>query len=448
MEKFLLSLLAAVLVVSVFVVALFLRKKNERLRLIGIIKERWGKNPLRYSKSTINENTHCYYSNMKDNNITTNTSNTTNTNNTTNANNNTNNNCNNDNCGVSLHIDDITWNDLDMDNVFNRINNTGSTVGEQYLYYLLRNPVFDGSVLKERERLTAFFQSNRKQRMDLQFLLAKLGKTKSIDITNYFLNEQKYASYESLKYKLLSIGFLLSPLLMIFNLSFGIFVAIAFLTTNITVYYKKKYEIEAHLEAFNYIVSLVDCADKISNLNIKEISTYQNSLKACLKKLKGVISKSFLVLYRTEDPFLEYVKVILLGEIIAYESMFKLILKYKQDLMDIFNTVGLIDSLISVASYRVSIDYYSRPELYSIKNVLNNSNNNEHNSSDSSGSGSLSKSVDFKDICHPLINNPVPNSLCIDKPILITGSNASGKSTFLKTIAINAIFAQTIYTCL
>ena len=32
--------------------------------------------------------------------------------------------------------------------------------------------------------------------------------------------------------------------------------------------------------------------------------------------------------------------------------------------------------------------------------------------------------------------------------MLLTGSNASGKSTFLKTIAINAIFAQTIYTCL
>lgn len=31
---------------------------------------------------------------------------------------------------------------------------------------------------------------------------------------------------------------------------------------------------------------------------------------------------------------------------------------------------------------------------------------------------------------------------------MLTGSNASGKSTFIKTIAINAIMAQTIYTCL
>lgn len=31
--------------------------------------------------------------------------------------------------------------------------------------------------------------------------------------------------------------------------------------------------------------------------------------------------------------------------------------------------------------------------------------------------------------------------------ILLTGSNASGKSTFLKTVALNLIIAQTICTC-
>ena len=33
------------------------------------------------------------------------------------------------------------------------------------------------------------------------------------------------------------------------------------------------------------------------------------------------------------------------------------------------------------------------------------------------------------------------------KSILITGSNMSGKTTFLRTLALNSILAQTIYTC-
>ena len=48
---------------------------------------------------------------------------------------------------------------------------------------------------------------------------------------------------------------------------------------------------------------------------------------------------------------------------------------------------------------------------------------------------------------HPSINEPVVNSFLQKRGMLVTGSNASGKSTFLKMIAINAILAQTIHTC-
>ena len=37
-------------------------------------------------------------------------------------------------------IDDITWNDLDMDRVFCMLNRTYSSVGQEYLYYMLRTP--------------------------------------------------------------------------------------------------------------------------------------------------------------------------------------------------------------------------------------------------------------------------------------------------------------------
>ena len=50
------------------------------------------------------------------------------------------------------------------------------------------------------------------------------------------------------------------------------------------------------------------------------------------------------------------------------------------------------------------------------------------------------------EVFHPLIKEPVVNSITTSKHVLITGSNASGKSTFLKTIAINALLSQTIYT--
>jgi DNA mismatch repair ATPase MutS len=54
------------------------------------------------------------------------------------------------------------------------------------------------------------------------------------------------------------------------------------------------------------------------------------------------------------------------------------------------------------------------------------------------------------DLRHPLVDDAVPNSirLCPPHGVLVTGSNMSGKSTFIRTVGINAVLAQTIHTCL
>jgi len=51
-------------------------------------------------------------------------------------------------------------------------------------------------------------------------------------------------------------------------------------------------------------------------------------------------------------------------------------------------------------------------------------------------------------VYHPLIENCVTNSIRVnDKSILLTGSNMSGKTSFIRTIGINAITALTLNTC-
>lgn len=410
----------AILVATAIIAARYARKRRIHKKLVKKIDSRWGKNPLQFDenkdKDKIKSHISYYYKNIMD--------------------------YENSTCT----IDDITWNDLDMDSIYQRLNNTLSSVGEQYLYYLLRKPLVERAPLEERNRIIELFRNNEKQRMDVQLLLARLGKIENVDIANYLFTGCGGSANKGMQYILLALGFLLSPLLMLLDLPLGVFTILGFFITNMTIYNKKRYEIESHLVAFNYIVDLINCANKIADLQINEISDYCISLRNSLKNLKGIVSRSFLVLYKSEDPMLEYIKVILLGELIAYESMFKLILKYKNNLLEIFNTVGFIDSLISIASYRESVQYYSIPALRNTAR-LNKPVLIESGLSKPISTGSVPW-LSFQDIYHPLIQDPVANSLSIDKHVLVTGSNASGKSTFLKTIAINAIFAQTIYTCL
>ena len=125
----------------------------------------------------------------------------------------------------------------------------------------------------------------------------------------------------------------------------------------------------------------------------------------------------------------EYVKIILLKELIDYEYLCKAAYEFREELLEVYATIGLIDRLIALASYRESVAFYTVPDVFPL-------------------SEDRPKSLEFVDVYHPLVKNPVLNSLSTDRSLLITGSNASGKSTFLKAVAVNAIFAQSIHTCL
>ena len=86
-------------------------------------------------------------------------------------------------------------------------------------------------------------------------------------------------------------------------------------------------------------------------------------------------------------------------------------------------TIGEIDALLSVASYKNGLKSYSYPQFID-----------------------EGKYFQVKDIVHPLIEEAVANSVFMDNSgIVLTGSNMSGKSTFLRTIGVNAVLAQSIY---
>src|SRR5699024_4717093 len=51
-----------------------------------------------------------------------------------------------------------------------------------------------------------------------------------------------------------------------------------------------------------------------------------------------------------------------------------------------------------------------------------------------------------EDLYHPLVTEAVENDLDFNKDILLTGSNASGKSTFMKALGINVVLSNGLNT--
>lgn len=328
-------------------------------------------------------------------------------------------------------IDDITWNDLDMDRIFMLLNQTFSAVGSDCLYDILRNPVFEEKELKYRERLMQFFTKHQEIREQVQIILASIRKSGS----NSIYENIHMTTEVNIKGKKVQIGFcsafFLSLLVFILAPNPGVFLFLLVCVVNIIAYMSQKQEVDAYLSSFKNVLQLLEAYKKLEKLKIPELETAMERGIPAQKKLAGFQKRSSLVIDRSstggglEGMLMDYIRMLTHLDLIKFQDMMKCMKENQKELEELIYTLGYIDSMISIASFRETLPYYSCPELKENPKAY----------------------MDVENLYHPLIENPVANSISAKGGVLITGSNASGKSTFLKNIAINTIFAQTIHTC-
>ncbi|MCI9229094.1 MAG: hypothetical protein HFG86_13910 [Dorea sp.] len=153
--------------------------------------------------------------------------------------------------GCLGNIDDITWNDLSMDQIFARINVCCSSIGEQYLYRSLRTISYDDAKMESLEEKIVFAIENQDDRVDIQKKLLRIGKRTNSYYIPSFLNALENFKLDKIwVYYLLQILLFLAIILSIFlqHTYAYAFLGIIFLV-NINIYalMKNKYEINMDL---------------------------------------------------------------------------------------------------------------------------------------------------------------------------------------------------------
>ena len=333
-------------------------------------------------------------------------------------------------------IDDITWNDLDMDGIFQMMNHTYSSIGEEYLYWILRTPVTEEEakekkILSKRDYLIHFFSEHEDERIKLQLMFKAIGKMRTNSISDYVMKLFDVERLPNLHHYLMFGALLLSVILLFLIPSIGILCLIASLGCTIYQYFKEKGKVEIYFSCFAQIASMLHYVEELEKMNIEQLSPYVENLKKAYKNLKSFQKGvKFLGTNNMTGSFaeilLDYVRILTHIDLIKFNQMLQIFHMHSEDIEILMQNFGLLESMIAVASFRESMPYYCIPEFIS---------------------GTKAELM-VEQIYHPQIQNPVANSITERKGALITGSNASGKSTFLKTIAINAILSQTIYTAL
>lgn len=326
-------------------------------------------------------------------------------------------------------IDDITASDLELDEIYNRFNVSLSAPGRDYLYYLMRSPEYSEDALNSLEKKISVFYENEALRNRIRpyfFMIGDMKRANFFDCLDYF---DTIADKKLFKEYLCSILFFASIGLIFFFPTAGVLALVGSIIYGILSYYSERGTIEAYIICFKYIVNFIKNGKKICNENIEEIQYELDSLRDICEEIKA-LEKGAAVLGsgvsatgagNPLELFADYGRMIFHMDIIKFYKMLRVIKDKRDKIEELYIVLGKIETYISLASVRMALPSFCVPE---------------------NGEG-----LKGENLYHPLISEPVKNSISTKEGVLITGSNASGKSTFLKTVALNVLFAKTIHTC-
>jgi hypothetical protein len=323
-------------------------------------------------------------------------------------------------------LDDVTWNDLDLDRVFRRINAGRCTSGEQVLYHLLRSPAQNEADYRERERMIRFAEGDPERRLRVEMILARMGCSRRADLSHAFYPD-RHGPALLIVYLLLFL-FLLAGIVCAAWSRGAIVWPLMTVIVNPLVHELGRRRSQREYDTVNYTVAMVFAMQHLRRMHDGELDGVIAPAYGSLDRLHAVIRTGGISTVTDDGGPGDLLTTLTLLDLIAFEFLKNKLGRCHEDVFVIHEYLGRLDAAIAVASYRRSVAAYTVPLL-------------DFAPEKPAGITALG-------LVHPLLEDAVPNDLITDHPILITGSNASGKSTYLKTVALAAVMAQSICTCL
>jgi len=328
-------------------------------------------------------------------------------------------------------ISDKTWNDLDFQEFFMFADRTTSAIGQQYLYYKLRTIAENHSAKDEAEALIEKFEHDSEYRLNFQAELYMLQSKEAFYITSLFQDEHIKQPKWLFAARMLSATSLISLILLFFNPAM-VFVLFAVILVNLGIHYWNKRNLTPYIASIPQLLKLNTVAKELyKDELLKSIDPNLEESIAILDKVRNRMSFFKLEARLQGDMealawgILEFFKIMFLIEPILLFNVLNQLDTKRKEIENVFAFVGQVDVLISVASLRKGLDSWCKPDICDKSKVLV-----------------------AREVYHPLIADCVKNTIEINgKSVLLTGSNMSGKTSFIRTIGLNVISGLTLNTC-
>lgn len=310
-------------------------------------------------------------------------------------------------------IDDKTWSDLNMDTLFHKINFNFTAIGEMRLYATLR-----GMFKVNQTSLINMFKENKVFRLNVSYILSKIGKNVYPLFPDQMLPSKR------------NILLMFCPLLPFIGFAFiflipskGILICLTFMILNAILSFKLKKSYDQDLKSVFYTANVIKQSQALSKIeSTPAISVDFTHFKAS-RRFSGLLAR-----VESQDmasSIIMFIKLVFMIDYVLFHLIQRSYFKYQEEVMACYDYISILDNHYSIAMYQHTLTHYCYPKI-------------NHNIN----------GLQMKSIIHPLLDeeNAIANTIDISNHILLTGSNASGKSTFMKAVALNLILAQSIQT--
>ena len=331
-------------------------------------------------------------------------------------------------------IDELTWSDTGMEDIFLQMDSCLSAPGEEYLYKKLHDAGSSDEELELTDCISSELYKDEKLRVRLGLALHRLGFVKDKTLPDYLEHIVSSDSFLNPYFHIIADIFYIAVIaVLFFKPVIGAVFLVALILVQISSYFSLRRTAEERLSGITMIMRL-SIMDK--NLPSDASGETGKLITDLLKDLSAINTKKFLsgfVLSSGPDSgngllsmLLTYINLLFHFDLIASAFLLDGIKKDNDRILSAYEKTGYLDMCLSIASYRAFLETkgsFSKPVF------------------------TEGASICIKEGFNPLIEKPVSNDAYSEGGVLITGSNASGKSTYMRMIAVNAILAQTIATC-
>lgn len=330
-------------------------------------------------------------------------------------------------------LSEQTCSDLGFDDLFMFSDRTVSRVGQQYLYNLMRIIPGKANEIEQNEPLISNLEAHPVLHEEILKDLHILSDPDAYSIAPLLeLGHPVIPAWKKILFRVCGLFPALFLLLFyLYQSGTCLLLLITAIIVNGIIHYGNKPNNLNYLASIPQLIRLLNISGKLCKNPLlseigKEVPDALSSLET-LRKASGHLrmeSKMDNDLAVILWAIMECIKIFFLAEPIAYNKVVTLLKDKNRYIETVFRFVGLADCLSSVVFLRKALPYFSLP-----------------------GEAGNDVRVEAEDMYHPLLADCVPNTIRIEgRSILFTGSNMSGKTTFIRTLGINMLVAQTLHT--